>query len=172
MGEEERDEKETKEKEAPKKKKSKALIFLVLIVVLLGGVLGAAYHFYGEKILKKEKAEVEKEEKKVEKKGEEKAGPILTLDPFLLNLSGSLQRYAKISVSLEVKDAKTLEHAKKVVPALRDRIIYVLSSKTAENLLDVTAREAIKAEIGEKIKGLFEDEKSVKAVYITDIVIQ
>lgn len=166
-----KEEKESEEKKAPKKKKSKALIFLALIVVVLGGLFAGAYHFYGDKILKKDKKEDIKEDK-VEKKEEKKVGAILTLDPFLLNLSGSIQRYAKISISLEFKDAKTLEHAKKIVPALRDGIIYVLGSKTAETLLDVTGRETIKSEISEKIKGLFDDQNSIKAVYITDIVIQ
>ncbi len=156
------------EKEIQKKKKPKALILLVILVILFGGASLGAYFLYGERILKKgEKAEVPKVQKK-----EGKPGAILTLDPFLLNLSGSLQRYAKISISLELKDQKTLDEAKKIVPALRDRIISTLSSKTAETLLDVAQRESIKSEIGEKIKGLFEDEGSVKAVYITDIVIQ
>ncbi|MCX7856698.1 MAG: flagellar basal body-associated FliL family protein [Deltaproteobacteria bacterium] len=168
----EENEKESQEKETAKKKKSKPIILLVLIVVLLGGGLMGAYHFYGNRILKKEMKDESEKEKKAEKKSELKAGPIFTLEPFLLNLSGSLQRYAKISVSIELKDPKTLEYAKKVVPAMRDKIIHVLGSKTAETLLDVSGREAIKSEIMEKIKSLFEDENSVKAVYITDIVIQ
>lgn len=157
------------EKALHPKKRSKGVILLLAFVFILGGGVFGAYHFYGEKILKKGKNE---EIQKVQKKENGKTGIILTLDPFLLNLSGSAQRYAKISISVELKDKKTLEQAKKVVPAIRDRIIYVISSKTAESLLDVTEREKIKEEIKEKLKGLFDDMGSIKYVYITDIVVQ
>lgn len=152
-----------------KKKKPKIFLILILAFVLLGGGLGLAYHFYGQKFFgpKDEKNEV-----KQEKKGEAKIGPILTLDPFLLNLSGSITRYAKVSVSIELNDAKSIDYAKKVTPAMRDRIIQVLGSKKPEELLDVKERETLKTEIAEKIKDLFSDASSVKAVYITDVVVQ
>lgn len=155
-----------------KKKKPKIFLILILAFVLLGGGLGLAYHFYGQKFFgpKDEKNEVK--EVKQEKKGEAKIGPILTLDPFLLNLSGSIARYAKVSVSIELNDAKSIDYAKKVTPAMRDRIIQVLGSKKPEELLDVKERETLKTEIAEKIKDLFSDASSVKAVYITDVVVQ
>ncbi|MCS7281689.1 MAG: flagellar basal body-associated FliL family protein [Desulfobacterota bacterium] len=161
---------EGQENKKAEKKKSKLIIFALLIIVLFGGGLFGVYHFYGERILKKETQEGAG--KKAEKKGEPKTGLILSLEPFLLNLSGSLTRYAKISISLELKDPKTLDYAKKITPALRDRIIQVLATKTAETLLDASQRETIKVEISEKINSLFEDDRSVKAIYITDIVVQ
>lgn len=151
------------------KKKTKLLLILVVLLLLLGGGLGAAYHFFGNRFLD---AKGEKKETKAEKKVETKVGPILTLDPFLINLSGSLTRYAKVSISVELNDAKLVDYAKKVTPAMRDRIIQVLGSKKAEELLDVAGRETVKTEIAERIKRLFPDDTSVKAVYITDVVVQ
>jgi flagellar protein FliL len=157
--------------EPPKKKsKLKLIILVVLPLVLILGAGGAVYLF-GDTLLKGylpgifggNKAEVKKKEVAV--------GPILTLEPFIFNLSGNTARFAKVSVAVGVKDPKVLEEAKKMVPVLRDRALVVLSGKTADVLIDVASRDTIKKELYEGLKGFFKTGDELQSVYITDIII-
>lgn len=162
---EEREEQERNEeqpKEEKKKKKIKIFMVIPLVIILAGG----GYFFYAKKLSSKEAT---KDVKKVEK---EKIGPILSLEPFLFNLEGTASQYAKISVGIEVKDEKVMEETKKMVPAIRDKILSFLSSKPASVLIDVEKREEMKRELCSHLKPLFPDETYIKNVYITDIIIQ
>lgn len=151
------------EGEVKGKGKPKALLLLPLLLIMLGG---GGYFFYTKKLTAKAEP---KEVKKEENKG---IGPILSLDPFLFNLQGATSRFARVTIGIEVKDEKVLEEAKKMVPALRDRILSLLSSKTAESFLDVAQREQMKAELRAHLSGLLREESDIKNVYITDIVVQ
>jgi flagellar FliL protein len=146
------------------RKKGKGKMLLVLPVLLIA--LGGGYLLYAKKLASKPQAV---EAKKEEKKG---IGPILSLEPFLFNLRGGNSKFARVSIGLEVRDEKVLEEAKKMVPALRDRILSFLSSKTGESFLDAGQREEMKVELQAHLKGLFKEESDLKNVYITDIVIQ
>ncbi len=163
---------ETQEKAAPEAtekpaKGKKGLIKMLIIVLAALGIAGACgYYFYGKNALahaSKEKAE--KKNEKVE------VGPIVSLEPFIINVSGDSSKYVKISVALELKNEKGVEHAKKITPVIRDVMLGVLGSKTPETFIDVTGRNAIKKELFTTADRLFAD-NGLKAVYITDIVMQ
>ena len=165
--------KEAKRAEEPKKKgKSKFTLILLVIILLLTSCAGAGYLLFGDKLLSRlhpgmhPATEVNKKHA---------VGPILALDPFVFNLSGNYSKYAKVSLGIELKDPKTQEEAKKLVPALRDRVLLVLGSKAPEVLMDVNQRERLKKEIYEGLKSLFREGKDgseLQAVYITDLIIQ
>lgn len=157
--------------EPPKKKSKLKLIILVVVPLVLIIGAGAAVYLFGDTLLKGylpgilggKEAEVKKKEVAV--------GPILTLEPFIFNLSGNTARFAKVSVAVGVKDAKVLEEAKKLVPVLRDRALVVLAGKTGDVLIDVASRDTIKKELYESLKGLFKTGDELQSVYITDIII-
>jgi flagellar protein FliL len=149
------------------------IIVIAVLVLLLGGGGAGGYVFrdkipYVNKYFGKHEAEAEESGKK--KKAE--VGPILPLDPFVFNLSGSQTKFAKISVAVEMKDAKVMEQAKKMIPVIRDGVLAVVGSKNPEALLDVPGRDKLKKEIQDNLKTVFNVENGVSAVYITDIVIQ
>ena len=102
----------------------------------------------------------------------EAVGPILQLDPFVFNLTGNQSRYAKVTLGIEVKDVKAMEEAKKMIPVIRDRILSIFGTKAAEVLMDVNQRETIKKEVHASLKAVFPGDDGLKAVYITDIIIQ
>jgi flagellar protein FliL len=173
------------EEEKPVKKKGKLMLFLLVILIVLGLGGGAAYYFYGHKIMKMmpsrpsapEPAEKEKEKGKETSKETSKdkkhvPGSIVSLEPFIFNVSGNPSKFAKVSLGIEVKDAKVAEETKKIVPAIRDKMLLVLGTKPAEAFLDVNQRNAIKDELQESIKGLFKESGELNTVYITDIIIQ
>jgi flagellar FliL protein len=166
MAEEQVQELEQAPPEPPKKKSFFKLLIIVLVVLGVGG--GAGYYFYGRtaiaQYLKHQKAEQAKMAKA-------ELGPLLALDPFIINVAGSPGKFVKIQIALEVKDVKIQEHAKKLNPVMRDAMLTVLGAKAPEVFMDISARPAMKKELLAVVNPLFKD-GDVKAVYITDIIMQ
>lgn len=171
-------EEEKKAEEAPAKKgKSKLIIIIVAAVLLLGGGVGAFL------ALGKSKAEGEGEEGaeeggeeasahgEGEGEGEGEAPPALfPLEPFIVNLQvkGS---FLKTTLQLEFAEPelpKSLEHD---TPKIRDAIIRVLSSKTAQEILTKDGKEKLREEIRTATNETLKSE-DVITVYMTDFIIQ
>ncbi len=150
----------------PKKKNPFKLLILILVVVAIGG--GVGYYFYGRiaiaQYLKHQKEELEKMAKA-------EVGPLLALEPFIINVAGSPGKFVKIQIALEVRDPKVQEHAKKLNPIMRDAMLTVLGAKAPEVFMDISARPAMKQELLKVVNPLFKT-GDVKAVYITDIIMQ
>jgi len=164
---------EGEELEELPKKKGKFKLILLIVFLVIGMGLGATYYFYGDKLINKYLGKyVGGAQKTTEKKKEKTIGPIMALEPFLFNLSGSVSKFAKISISIEFKDPKVMEEAKKMTPVLRDKVLSVLGSKGPDILMDINNRDAIKKELYDVVKVLFKHQEDVNAVYITDIIIQ
>ena len=173
-------EEQVQESNQPAAKKKKGSLKMVLIVlVALGLAGGAGYYLYGNALLAgraqahAEKKAVTKEEQKEEAGNDthKEMGPIVSLEPFVMNIAGSPSRYVKISIALEVKDAKGEEHIKKVTPAIRDAMLKVLGVKPPDAFTDVNGRDAIKKELYDGVDALFA-KGDLKAVYVTDIIVQ
>jgi flagellar FliL protein len=149
-----------------KKKKGRLKVFLIAVVAaaIAGGV---GYQLYGKTFLRSS------EQKQETGKGQEKVevGPILSLEPFIINVSGDPLKFVKISVAMELKNEKTAEQTKKMTPVIRDIMLSVLGTKKPEVFMDVGGRAAMKKELFEGVNRLFAD-NGLKAVYITDIIMQ
>ena len=155
----------------PAGKRSKSKLILIIIFVMVVGACAGAYFTFGKKYISNvlgrkpgvaAAAVVKKEE----------VGPILQLDPFVFNLTGNQSKYAKISLGIEVKDVKAMEETKKMIPVIRDRILFIFGAKAPEVLMDVNQREALKKEVHDSLRPMFKSGEELKAVYITDIIIQ
>ena len=161
---------EIQEDGAPRKKGGKLkLIMIIALVVLVGGGAGA-YFVFGNQIKARffgGSAEPVQEAKK-----KEAIGPILSLEPFIFNIGGNSTKFAKITLGVEVKDAKVMEEAKMMVPAIRDKALSVLGAKGPDVLMDINNRNNLKQELQNGIKTLFKEGTELKSVYITDIIIQ
>ncbi len=72
---------------------------------------------------------------------------------------------------MELKNEKAVEHTKKMTPVIRDIMLSVLGTKTPEVFMDVNGRAAMKKELFDGVNRLFAD-NDLKAVYITDIIMQ
>jgi flagellar basal body-associated protein FliL len=171
---------EEPQEEGEKKNLLKIIILVVLVLVIAGGST-AGYFFYGNKIMqkylnKKPPESTEQTEQREQKEGTEKkkedVGPILSLEPFIFNMSGNQSKYAKVTLGVEFKDPKAMEEAKKMTPVIRDRILSILGTKAPEVLMDVNQRNTIKDEIQASLRTLFKDDADLRGVYITDIIIQ
>lgn len=128
-------------------------------------------------------------------------GIILDLGEFVLNLSDpNSKRYLKVNVALELSKAATdpdlnapeggggghgghggggaspLETIQKEMdqfkPAIRDAIISVLSSKTAEELASLSGKELAKEQIKSAVDPIFGGEREVLRVSFGTFIIQ
>lgn len=140
----------------PVPKGKKKLIIIAAAASVLLAALGGGGFF----LLKKKSAAADDEEggeetaqveaaPKAKAKHDPKAIPtFVPLEPFTVNLADrESERYAQISVTLEVADAKAGEQIKAFLPAVRNNILMVLAHKTSEQLLQREGKTQLAAEI-------------------------
>jgi len=155
------------EKEEKKGGKGKLLIFLILGLVLLVGAGAAAYFFLFAK-----KAPPPEETKAQPSQEENKPGPFLQLNPFVVNLADPTgRRYLRVKIALELKDDQTLNEANDRVPQINDTIIMILSSKTVEEVLAPEGKAELRFEIMNKLNQLLGPGK-IRGVYFVQFVVE
>jgi flagellar protein FliL len=117
--------------EAAPKKGKKTLIMVIAAVVLLGGGGGgAAWWFLGRGEPDEEALAAAAEEKR------KAARMFVTLDPFVVNLADrESERYAQIGVVLEVEGKDANQKITDKMPAVRNEILLLISSKQAQELI-------------------------------------
>jgi len=172
------DEKENQEAESSGEEKkeggSKLLLIVIIVLLLLLLIIGGLVAYF---LLSGGDDEEQKEEpKKVEKKKKvsemTEIGPIYPLDRFIVNLvSNNANRYLKCKIDLELDSPELQQEIDKKLPAIRDLIIRILSSKTVEEIQTAKGKEKLKEEIKRKINQML-DTGEVRNVYFTEFVIQ
>lgn len=125
--------------EAPKKSRKKLVIVLALGLVLASGGAGAAWY-----MLKKPADGTHVAEKK-----KPPAKPVFApLDVFTVNLKDERgERFAQVGVTLELKDAEAENELKERLPAVRNEILLLLSSKRIDELLSDEGKRALAQQI-------------------------
>ncbi len=173
MAEEKEKKEGEEEEEQPKKSKKKLLI--ILVVVVLGGAVGAM-KFLGIGPFKKAEApateEVQKKEEKQPPKPKVEVGPMVTMEPIIVNLADpSGRRYVKVTMTFELDSDAVKKEFEERLPQIKDLLITLLRSKTSAELNDPGGIFRLKEEIVSRINTLLVTGK-VKRVYFTDFVIQ
>lgn len=149
------------------KSKKKLIIIIAAALVVLGAGGGGAAFFLMKKGGKKE----------AEHK-EEVAKPkvFVNLDPFTVNLqSTDGDKYLQLTMSLEVEGDETAAAIKNNMPQVKSRIILLLSSKQADDVLSQEGKDKLVEEIIEKVSDPFVpkgDHQKVTGVYFTSFVVQ
>lgn len=130
-------------KDAPPKKSKKTLIIVLAAVVLLAGGGGAAWFFL--------KPHSEHDDEVAAAKAEEKKRAqqvFVTLENFVVNLADrDSERYAQIGVVLEMENKEAEAKLSAKMPAVRNQILLLMSSKLASQLTTREGKEALAAEI-------------------------
>jgi len=170
------EEKENKEVEETESKNGSSKLLLIVIIVLLlilliiGGLV--AYFLLSGDDEQAPAQETQKMEKKHKVSNLAEIGPIYPLDPFVVNLvSGNANRYLKCKIDLELDSQELQQEIDKKLPAIRDLIIRILSSKTVEEIQTSKGKEKLKEEIKRKINEILTTGE-VRNVYFTEFVIQ
>ena len=171
------EEKENQEVEQEPKKEggNKLLLIVIIILLLLLLVIGGLVAYF---LLSNNENQQQnpQEQKKVEKKHKvqemSEIGPIYPLDPFVVNLvSPNADRYLKCKIDLELDSPDLQKEVDKKLPAIRDLIIQILSSKSVEEIQTAKGKEKLKEEIKRKINEILTTGE-IKNVYFTEFVIQ
>jgi flagellar FliL protein len=146
----------------------KMMVFGLVGVLLLGGGGGAAWFFMGG-----QNEEGEKHAKN--DPGEEHAeepGPVMELEPFLLNLADRDElRFLKVSIKLELDRPEEKTDYQNKVPAIRDALLVLLSSKESQLLRTVNGKRRVREEIMTRVNGVMSKGK-IANVFFTDFIIQ
>jgi flagellar FliL protein len=154
---------------APKKGSKKKLIMIGAVagVLLLGGGGAAAWMFLGKKPEGTEEAV---------KAAPKKVPVFVDMDTFTVNLkSADDERFIQVKLVAEVGDAATGETLKSVMPAVRNEILLLLSSKQAEEVSSREGKEQLAKEIviaSNKILETTPATNTIERVNFTHLIIQ
>ncbi|MDI1308511.1 MAG: flagellar basal body-associated protein FliL [Methylotenera sp.] len=150
---------------APKSKKK--LIVMIAVAVLLAGGAGAGWFLTHQK-----------SDHKKEVKHEEPAQvPVfVSLDVFTVNLQPDPDdKFLQTEISLQVANAEQAELLKAQMPAVRSRLLMLLTSKTASDISTSEGKQKLSDEIvAEIVKPFSKNAKpqEVLGVFFTSFVIQ
>ena len=147
----------------------KMMIIGIVGILLLGGGGGAAWFFMGGD--KKEEGEKHANADHGEEHADE-PGPVVELEPFLLNLADRDDlRFLKVSIKLELDRPEDKTDYQNKVPAIRDALLVLLSSKESQLLRTVNGKRRIREEIMTRVNGVMSKGK-ISNVFFTDFIIQ
>ncbi|MEO1928569.1 MAG: flagellar basal body-associated protein FliL [Nautiliaceae bacterium] len=172
---EEKENQENQEESSENKGNNSKLLLIVIIVLLLillivGGLV--AYFLLSGDDNPEQPQETQKVEKKREVKNMTEIGPIYPLDQFIVNLvSNNANRYLKCKIDLELDSPELQQEVDKKLPAIRDLVIRILSSKSVEEIQTAKGKEKLKEEIKRKINEILSTGE-IRNVYFTEFVIQ
>ena len=162
------------EAEQPKKK-SKLLLFIIIGVVLIlvaGGA--AAYFFLFSQPSDKELAQQIKQEQKQQKPKQQgpKVGVFMPLDPFIVNLADpQATHFLKATITLELVDDSAKKEADKLLPAIRNDIILLLSSQTMDDVITTEGKMRLRDQLITRLNHILGPDK-VKNVYFSQFIVQ
>ena len=128
--------------EIVKPKGRKKLAWVIVLVSLLGAGGAGAWLYFDP--LKADPKEVESEESKLSR------APKLyfPLDPLVINLADlGGERFAQVGITFQIREAKSTDDVKKMLPTLRSAILITLSQKRSEELLSREGKEKLAADI-------------------------
>ncbi|MEW5800592.1 MAG: flagellar basal body-associated FliL family protein [bacterium] len=99
-------------------------------------------------------------------------GPIFDLNTFIVNLMGeSGRRYLKVTIKLELSKEPLKEEITLKMPDIQDNVLILLSSKSYEDIADVSGKMRLRAEIVNRINNILTSGE-IRKVYFTEFVIQ
>ena len=154
--------------EAPaKSSKKKLIIIIAAVLVLAGGGGGAAWYFLHQK-----------SDPKKEAKHEEPAhAPVfVTLETFTVNLQPDPdEKFLQLDLSMQVDNAEEAELLKGQMPAIRNRLLMLLTSKKATDISSSEGKKQLSDEIIAEVKKPFSagaKPQKVSGVFFTSFVIQ
>ncbi len=154
------------EEAAPASKKK--LIIIIAAVVLLAGGGGAGW------FLTHQKSDHKKEEAKHEEPAH--APVFLTLETFTVNLQADPdEKFLQLDVSLQMASPEAAEAIKVQMPAVRSRLLLLLTSKNAAEISTVEGKQQLSDEIIAEVKKPFAPgakPQEVLGVFFTSFVIQ
>lgn len=99
-------------------------------------------------------------------------GPVVPLDPFVVNLDEpGTSRYLKVTIQLELHDHESEEHLEHSKQLVRDSILSYLSGLTVKDTLGSEAKEKIRKDMIASMDKLL-GEGRVRRIFLSEFVVQ
>lgn len=153
---------------------NKKLLLLVLLGVLVVGG-GAGFFFLSGGEPEKAAKANDGEHGEAETTAEPEpgfVGPVIDLDPFVLNLADRDQlRYLKVSIKVQLDRPEEQTDFTAKLPAIRDALLVLLTSKESRALRTVDGKMLVRDEIGGRVNSIMKKGK-IQQVFFTDFIIQ
>ena len=106
------------------------------------------------------------------KKTADLSGPILNLETFIVNLlDDSGRRYLKTNINLVLSTDSLEEEIKQKMPLIQDAIIDLLSSKSYDDVADISGKLFLRTQIIKRLNDILTIGK-IHKVYFSNFVIQ
>jgi flagellar FliL protein len=152
---------------------SKKNIFIVTgIALIVLAVIGGGFFMLWQKLSSIDKPKDGESAKAPEKVEQGGIGPVFNLDSFIVNLSDQGgKRYLRITMGLELADAKAAEEMTKRLPQIRDSILMILPTRKVDDLQTSEGKNSLRTETISKLNELL-GKDLVKKIYFTEFVIQ
>ncbi len=147
-----------------KKPKSKLVLFIIIGIVVLAVAIFAATKLMGGTSKAKD---AEHEEVAEADEAPSKLPVFLTIDPFVVNLQpedGDF--YLQIALTLQLPTQKTADTLKLYMPQVKSRLLMLLTSKKASELISNDGKEKLRDDI---IDELSEPFTGNRGLIITDV---
>lgn len=169
-------EQDPKKGEGKKKgSKLKLIIILVITLAVLGGGGFAAWKFFLQPkggAHEGGNATGQGEGNKTGEAQQPKGGQLVTLEPFVVNLSEPMgRRYLKATLDVEVADAAAAAELTAAKPKVKDTLLLLLSSKNFAEISSMDKKIELKNEIVNRLNQIIGKGK-VRNVYFTEFVVQ
>lgn len=177
MAEEQREQEQQIEENGSAKKLIILLIIVLLLLAIAGGVAFYFIKFKKEKELPPpinatKNATVQAPKPPPELEELAKPGIFINVGSFVVNLADTdVQRFVKVSVVIEVVNEQVQNEVENYMPAIRDAIVDLLSSKYYKDIRTPEGRERLKIELLKRLNSLIPG-GGIKAVYFTSFVVQ
>jgi flagellar FliL protein len=101
----------------------------------------------------------------------EVVGPVVALDPFVVNLDETPSRYLKVTLQLELIDKDAEAPLVKSKQLIRDSILSHLSGLKVSDTLGAAAKEKLRKEITERLEKVLGPNK-VRRAFFQEFVVQ
>jgi len=165
---------EGKAEESAKGGMNKKMLLLVLLALLVVGGAGFFLMSGGEpeKKWKSEDRHAEAEMKAEHESDLGFIGPVIDLEPFVVNLADPDQlRYLKVAIKLQLDRPQEETDFTIKLPAIRDALLVLLTSKESRSLRTVDGKMLVRHEIGGRVNTIMKKGK-IQQVYFTEFIIQ
>lgn len=154
---------------------SKKLIIILSIVAFFMVVgLGAGFFVMWSKITQLSAAPQESTDAEgaAEEEATAQLGPIMPLNPFVVNLADSGgNRYLRMSVELELSEEPLRQEIMTRLPQVRNAMLMILPNKRFEDINNSDGKEELREEIITAMNELL-TKGEVKNIYYTEFVVQ